>query len=82
MRNAYLQFGTWGGPYQTVKADALKETEAPRNNSATGYGPKIPTSYMLKYLNRWRRVYVAIYSNSGTPWVNVNGKRIVVSIDY
>ena len=82
MRNAYLQFGTWGGPYETVKAEGLKKTETPLNRSVTGYGPKIPTSYMLKYLNRWRRVYVACFSNSGTTWVNVKGERVVISIDY
>lgn len=80
-KTAYLQFGNWGGPYQTIKAQGIKETEAPRNRSITGYGHKIPTSYMIKYLNIWRRVYCATYSNNGTTWCTVNGKEIVVTID-
>jgi len=82
MRNAYLQFGTGRGPYQTVQADAVKETETPRSPYGMGYGFKIPTRYMLKHLNRWRRVYVAQFGNGGTCWVNVNGERVVISIDY
>lgn len=78
-REAFLQFGEWGGPYQTVKVE-LRESEAPRNPYPSGYGRKIPTSYEIRYLGRWRRVYCTCYSNSGTPWATVEGKRIVVAI--
>lgn len=37
--------------------------------TATGYGHKIPTYHMVKYQNRWRRVYVSIHSNSGTMFI-------------
>jgi len=77
---AYLQFGKWGGPYQTVSVEH-KETEAPRHNSVSGYGSKIPTSHMIKYLNRWRRVYCVIWSNIGTCYAMVNGNKIVVTIN-
>jgi len=52
-----------------------KVTEAPRHNSATGYGPKIPTGYMLQTSGRpvWRRVYVAQYGNSGSAYVVIQG---------
>jgi hypothetical protein len=81
-RKAYLQFGEWGGPYQTVEAESFKETCAPPNYSATGHGSKIPTMCMIKYLNVWRRIYCAIFSNNGTLWCNVNGEQIIVYIDY
>ena len=78
--NAYLQFGKWGGPYQTISVEH-KQTVTPRNNSASGYGSKIPTSYMIKWENRWRRVYCTIYSNIGTCYAMVKGVRVVVTID-
>lgn len=52
-------------------------TEAPwSGRTATGYGPKIPTSYMLRTRGprpAWRRVYVANYGNSGSTYVVWNG---------
>lgn len=41
--------------------------------TASGYGGKIPTSRMVKVDGRWRRVYVACYSNLGTAYI-VKGK--------
>lgn len=39
--------------------------------TASGYGRRIPTSYMVQLPGspRWRRVYCCIYSNSGTCYV-------------
>lgn len=42
----------------------------------SGYGRRIPTTIMVRYHGRWRRVYCCIYSNVGTcyllPWVVVS----------
>ena len=40
--------------------------------TASGYGRRIPTSYMVQLPGspRWRRVYCCIYSNSGTCYVD------------
>ena len=50
-----------------------KKTEAPRNRSATGYGRKIPTDYMVKLdrgpRSRWQRVYAICYSNVASHYV-------------
>ena len=51
-----------------------KMTDTPRNNSVTGYGPKIPTAYMFRISNRWHRVYVAQYGNSGSAYVIIKGQ--------
>lgn len=48
----------------------------PRNNSSTGYGPKVPTQYMLKVGRRLHRVYCMIYSNSGSCYIIKDGKRL------
>jgi hypothetical protein len=53
-------------------------TEAPRHSSATGYGAKIPTPYMLQTFGPrpvWRRVYVINYGNAGSSYVLQGGAR-------
>lgn len=37
--------------------------------TTTGYGRKIPTSRMVRYNGKWRRVYCCIYSNIGTCYI-------------
>ena len=49
--------------------------------TATGYGAKVPTQYMVKYNNRWYRVYCAVYGNSGSTYIVSNGDKIKV-IEY
>ena len=50
-----------------------KITEAPRNNSVTGYGKAIPTQYMVKLdrgpRSQWQRVYAICYSNTASHYV-------------
>ena len=46
--------------------------------TATGYGSKIPTQYMVKHGNRWKRVYCAIYSNVGSLYIIANNQKIIV----
>lgn len=48
---------------------AVRITEAPLSTSATGYGPKIPTRYMIRYGAHWKRVYVMIYGNAGSAYI-------------
>jgi hypothetical protein len=44
----------------------------------TGYGKKIPTSKQLFVLNRWRRVYCDIFSNSGVCYVIIGEQEVHV----
>lgn len=37
--------------------------------TASGYGKRIPTRYMVRYKGKLRRVYCCIYSNSGTCYI-------------
>lgn len=37
--------------------------------TASGYGSRIPTHYMVKFNGRWRRVYCRIFSNVGTLYI-------------
>lgn len=47
--------------------------------TATGYGARIPTPYMVRVNGKWRRVYCRIYSNIGTMFIGrkYDGTQIV-----
>lgn len=60
---------------------AIKITDAPPNRSATGYGGRIPTRYMLRLGKRWHRVYMMQYGNAGTPYVRTKGGDRVLEIE-
>lgn len=55
----------------------VKTTEPLHNNSVSGYGKVIPTQYLVKYKNRWRRVYCSIFSNVGTLYID---KRLFLTL--
>ncbi len=38
--------------------------------TAMGYGSRIPSRTMVQVNGRWRRVYVRIYSNAGTAYID------------
>lgn len=58
---------------QDRKIEKLKGWQ--RYTNVTGYGSKIPTKYMLKIKNRWRRVYCICYSNVGSLYILKNKRR-------
>ena len=45
--------------------------------TASGYGNKLVTSKMIKYNNKWYRIYCYCYSNSGTAYIISKGKTLV-----
>ena len=56
---------------------AYADDNPPRNPYAMEYGPKIPTRYRLMLADgRMRRVYCAQFSNAGSLWVRVAGRRV------
>lgn len=46
--------------------------------TATGYGAKIPTQYMVKHNNRLKRVYCRIFSNCGSLYIINKGQCIAI----
>lgn len=83
---AYLKHGKSGGPYLT---ESVEVKEAPMAHhmrglsyTASGYGVRIPTPYMVKVERRWRRVYCCIFSNSGTLYIGRRPDHIIVDIDH
>ncbi len=47
--------------------------------TASGYGERVPTSYMVNYHNKWRRVYCAIYSNIGTCYIGKLSDNLIIN---
>ena len=67
---------------EPASVTGVRVTDVPvSGQTVTGYGGKIPTAHMIEYLGVWRRVYVMVYSNSGTPYVLVKGERFVLDND-
>ena len=83
---AYIQHGTGTqGPFMTQGVECM---EAPMQHhilglqyTATGYGKRIPTTYMVKYNDKGRRVYCRIYSNIGTCYIGKLSDNLIVNID-
>ena len=59
-----------------VKVNALEWQKRGLMYTSTGYGRRIPTSYMVKHNSRWKRVYCCIYSNSGVLYIEENRKPV------
>lgn len=70
---AYLQHGTQGEPMRTEEVPVKREPMAHHlrglSYTASGYGSRIPTEYMVQVNGKWRRVYCAIFSNIGTTYI-------------
>jgi hypothetical protein len=57
-----------------VKDSPLLWQEKGLSYTASGYGVKIPTSQMVKFNGKWRRVYCCIFSNVGSCYIGtLNG---------
>jgi hypothetical protein len=83
--HAYLQHGKAGEPMRTESVEVKsKPLWWQLNNisfTASGYGSRIPTTFMVKVDGRWRRVYCAIFSNVGTLFIGKGDNKITVQIN-
>lgn len=61
-----------------IPASEQRVTASPVVRTRTGYGSRLPTCQMVRVNRRWRRVYVCIWSNSGTAYIDAPGGWIVV----
>ncbi len=69
----------WPGPYEVIDKP-LPWQLAGRTWTATGYGAAIPSTRVVRLgiEKRERRVYVTCYSNTGTGWITVNGRKWII----
>lgn len=65
-----------------IEVTGTRVTDTPvSGQTVSGYGGQIPTRHMVRYLGVWRRVYVMIYSNSGSAYVKVRGQILFLDGD-
>ena len=86
---AYLQYGSGTkGPFLTESVEC-KESLLPHHKlglsyTATGYGSKLPTRFMVKVDNglsmRWYRVYSVCHSNVSSEYIVIRGEKVKVDI--
>ena len=50
--------------------------------TASGYGKKLPTQYMVNLGNKWHRVYCVCFSNSGSIYIISKGERYLVDLEF
>lgn len=74
------------GTYHSYLTTELESKEAPLwwqtrglYYTATGYGRRIPTTQMVKYNGRWRRVYCCIFSNIGTCYIGKLSDSMIIT---
>ena len=75
-----------GGGYLRIYADRADLVDAPLpwqgrglQQTASGYGAKLTTRYKIHFGGKLFRLYCTCYSNNGTVWFRVRGRRIIVS---
>lgn len=49
------------------------------SETSSGYGRKLNSGLKISFNSRQYRLYVTIFSNSGTMWFKVKGQKIIVS---
>ena len=55
--------------------------KAGKFETATGYGNKLHTPYMLDYGGRRRRLYCRCFGNSGVTYIIVRGEEVIVDVE-
>jgi hypothetical protein len=47
--------------------------------TASGYGRRLNSGYLIRFNRRIYRLYVTIFSNNGTMWFKAGGRQIIVN---
>ena len=65
-----------------VKESPLWWQEKGLQFTASGYGSRIPTRYMVRFKDKWRRVYAICYSNCATFYIGKASDKTIVDLEY
>lgn len=84
---ADLQYGSYHADCDRTVTVPCKEAPLQHHllgltYTASGYGAKLPTRYMVQVENRWYRVYSTCFSNTSSEWITVQGMRVSVSLYF
>ena len=66
---------------QDLIENPLEWQKAGKLETATGYGNKLHTPYMLDYEGRRRRLYCRCFSNVGVTYIVVRGEEVIVDVE-
>lgn len=66
------------GPEQLID-DPLDWQKRGLQQTSSGYGRKLTSRYKINFEGKLYRLYVTIYSNAGSTWFRVRGRKIFVS---
>lgn len=69
MMEAELKFSDGGRAIVPAVIKTLPWQDRGLSYTASGYGNRIPTRYMVQLNGRWRRVYCAVWGNAGTAYL-------------
>ncbi len=74
------------GTYPRIYADRRELIHAPTKwqkmglqETRTGYGRRLNSGLKIEYCGKLYRIYITIFSNNGSAWFTVKGKKIFVS---
>lgn len=65
------------GPIKVIR-DPLWWQKEGLSYTSSGYGSKIPTEWVTYINNRKHRIYIVIYSNSGSLYVLINKRKYYI----
>ena len=63
-----------------LKAAPLWYHDKGLTQTASGYGSRLTTPYMVRFNDKWRRVYCIQYSNIGTLYIGKLSEGLIVNI--
>lgn len=66
---------------QDLIENPLEWQKAGKFETATGYGNKLHTPYMLDYDRKRRRLYCRCFSNVGVTYIIVRGEEVIVDVE-
>lgn len=69
--------GLWASREELIDAP-LWWQERGLQQTASGYGSKLTSSYKIRFGGRDYRLYVTCYSNAGSTWFTVKGRKIFI----
>lgn len=67
------------GEFERIYADRSELVYDPPEWTASGYGKRLYSGLKISFNGKLYRIYVTIFSNAGTSWFMVKGRRIIVS---
>jgi hypothetical protein len=66
-------------PYEIVDRPLAWQRQG-LQQTASGYGRKLTSTRCVRFPDgSERRIYITCFSNSGTAWINVAGKHVIVT---